>query len=121
VQTDLVEKGANPSQIINLGSFYMRDILSKAMTGSMIAGAALLVAACGGGGESAANNTSANGLATDPMYDTGNDVTAIDGTMGNEMGMNGMTNDMGGNMTDTGGNMSGGNMTEGNTAGGNAQ
>ena len=28
----------------------MRDLLSKVMTGSMVAGAALLVAACGGGG-----------------------------------------------------------------------
>lgn len=65
----------------------MRDILSKVMTGSMIAGAALLVAACGGG-ETETANTSMNGLETDPMYDTGN-VTAIDGMNGLDT-MNGM-------------------------------
>jgi hypothetical protein len=46
----------------------MRDILSKVMTGSMIAGAALLVTACGGG--STANNTATdNGLGTE-VYNT---------------------------------------------------
>ena len=75
----------------------MRDILSKVMTGSMIAGAALLVAACGGG-ETETTNTAMNGLETDPMYDTGN-VTAIDGMNGmdtvNGMDtMNGTTGDL---------------------------
>ncbi|MDT9599845.1 hypothetical protein [Sphingosinicella rhizophila] len=59
----------------------MRDLLSKVMTSSMVAGAALLVAACGGGEDATANNTS---YATDDalMGDT-NDVTAIDaGTTG---------------------------------------
>lgn len=46
----------------------MRDILSKVVTGSMIAGAALLVAACGGGG-SEANNTAGENLSTD-VYNT---------------------------------------------------
>lgn len=40
----------------------MRDILSKVLAGSMIAGAALTVAACNGGSE---NNTAANDLGTD--------------------------------------------------------
>lgn len=44
----------------------MRDILSKVMTGSMIAGAALLVAACGSGNET--NNTAIdNTLGTEPF------------------------------------------------------
>ena len=46
----------------------MRDILSKVVTGSMIAGAALLVSACGGGG-SEANNTAGENLSTD-VYNT---------------------------------------------------
>lgn len=41
----------------------MRDILSKVVTGSMIAGAALLVTACGGGNQ--ANNTATDNLSTD--------------------------------------------------------
>lgn len=54
----------------------MRDLLSKVMTSSMVAGAALLVVACGGGEDATANNTS---YATDEalMGDT-NDVTNID-------------------------------------------
>ena len=59
----------------------MRALISKIMTGSMVAGAALLVAACGGG-EEAANNTTAD-MGNDVMMDgTTNDVTAVDaGTM----------------------------------------
>ena len=52
----------------------MRALLSKVMTGSMVAGAALLVAACGGGGEEAANNTA--DLGTEMGLE--NDVTAVD-------------------------------------------
>jgi hypothetical protein len=64
----------------------MRD-LSKVITGSMIAGAALLVAACGGGSE--ANNTAAdNGLGTDVF----NEVPADNGGAG----LNG-TDSLGGN------------------------
>jgi len=70
----------------------MRDILSKVMAGSMIAGAALLVAACGGGNESTANNTTANGLESEPMYDGGMG-NGLDAGMGNASDMN-MTTDL---------------------------
>ena len=60
----------------------MRDLLSKVMTGSMVAGAALLVAACGGGEDAGANNAMTD-MGNDVMMDgTTNDVTAVDaGTM----------------------------------------
>ena len=54
----------------------MRDLLSKVMTGSMVAGAALLVAACGGGEDAAANNTATN-YVEDPLMGA-NDVTPVD-------------------------------------------
>lgn len=59
----------------------MRDIFSKLLTGSMVAGAALLVAACGG--STTANTTDTN-MAMDNSTDMGtmNDVTAVDGAMG---------------------------------------
>ena len=59
----------------------MRAILSKVLTGSMVAGAALLVAACGGGGDDAANNLAEADLGTEAL-DTTNDVTAIDAGTG---------------------------------------
>ncbi|HEX8061867.1 MAG TPA: hypothetical protein VF535_01485 [Allosphingosinicella sp.] len=55
----------------------MRDLLSKVMTGSMVAGAALLVAACGGGEDAAANNTAMNYTDDALMGNTG-DVTGVD-------------------------------------------
>lgn len=87
----------------------MRDIFSKVMTGSMIAGAALLVAACGGASDTAANNTAMNGLESDPMFegndmgmngmDTMNGTDMMGNDMGNDMGAgNMMGNDMGTNM-----------------------
>ena len=54
----------------------MRDLLSKVMTGSMVAGAALLVAACGGGEDAAVNNTAMN-YTDDTLMNTG-DVTGVD-------------------------------------------
>ena len=54
----------------------MRDLLSKVMTGSMVAGAALLVAACGGGEDAAVNNTAVN-FQDDTLMNTG-DVTGVD-------------------------------------------
>jgi len=54
----------------------MRDLLSKVMTGSMVAGAALLVAACGGGEDATVNNTALN--YTDDALMGGNDVGAVD-------------------------------------------
>lgn len=69
----------------------MRDLLSKAMTGSMIAGAALFVAACGGGTDTTANNTMTTDLEADAWNDMG---------MTNDMAMDPMMNDMGLNTTD---------------------
>jgi hypothetical protein len=54
----------------------MRDLLSKVMTGSMVAGAALLVAACGGGEDAAVNNTGAN-FQDDTLMNTG-DMSGVD-------------------------------------------
>jgi len=54
----------------------MRDLLSKVMTGSMVAGAALLVAACGGGEDAAANNAAVN-FSDDTLMNT-SDVTGVD-------------------------------------------
>ena len=66
----------------------MRDLLSKLMTSSMVAGAALLVAACGGSetANTAENMTDMN--STEADMGTMNDVTAVDGAMaGDNMAM----------------------------------
>jgi hypothetical protein len=65
----------------------MRAFLSKAVTGSMIAGAALLVSACGGKTETTTENTVVTDLnATDTMTDgtMTDNMTAVDGAMGND-------------------------------------
>ncbi|HTG37369.1 hypothetical protein [Sphingomonas sp.] len=81
----------------------MRALISKVVTGSMIAGAALLVSACGGNTETTTENTVVTDLnTTDPMMDgtMTDNMTAVDGsmdTMGNDaMMMNDtmMSNDM---------------------------
>ena len=96
----------------------MRDLFSKVMTGSMVAGAALLVAACGGSETADTNSTNMTEMeATDPMMEgSTNDVTATDAaTMdANMMGGN-MTMDanMSGDMNMMGGNMAEGNMSNG--------
>ena len=101
----------------------MRDLFKKAMTGSMIAGAALFVTACGGGNNDAANNTAGTEMdATDPMMEgTTNDVTAIDGANGADanLGMDANLGTTGGDLNATGGDTTGGNTTGGDT-GGNA-
>lgn len=84
----------------------MRDLFKKAITGSMIAGAALLVSACGGGEEAEVNNTAMTEMGTDPLMDgTTNDVTAIDAANGMDANMtmdsNLMMNDMMSNDADT--------------------
>lgn len=76
----------------------MRDILSKVMTGSIVAGAALLVAACGGG--NAANNmaTDANTLDTG-VYPADNGALPLDNGMMDNAGTDanlGMPSNMGG-------------------------
>ena len=63
----------------------MRALISKVLTGSMIAGAALMVTACGGGNETATENTTVTDLnSTDTMGgmgDTMNDtMTGVDGS-----------------------------------------
>ena len=87
----------------------MRDLMSKLITGSMIAGAALFVSACGGG-ESAntaeTNMTEMNSM--EPMEGTTNDVTAVDGAMGADANM-AMDSNSSGAMMDS--NMSSSNMT----------
>ena len=65
----------------------MRAILSKVVTGSMIAGAALLVSACGGKTETTTENTVVTDLnATDATMDgtMTDNMTAVDGAMGND-------------------------------------
>lgn len=63
----------------------MRAILSKAVIGSMVAGAALLVSACGGNTET--TNTVVTDInATDATMDgtVTDNMTAVDGTLGND-------------------------------------
>jgi hypothetical protein len=62
----------------------MRDLFSKLMTGSMIAGAALLVSACGGSetaNTAETNMTEMNSMDTTMEAGSMNDVTAVDGAM----------------------------------------
>ena len=81
----------------------MRDLFSKLLTGSMVAGAALLVAACGG--STTANTTDTN-MAMDNSMDMGtmNDVTAVDGAMGSDSNM-AMDNGGGAMMSNDSGSM----------------
>ncbi|MBA3676813.1 MAG: hypothetical protein H0W74_05350 [Sphingosinicella sp.] len=92
----------------------MRSLFKKAMTGSMIAGAALLVAACGGD-NAEVNNTTTDLNAMDPMMEgTTNDVTAIDAGTGMDSNMAtdaNMTMDANTATTNTG--MTDANMTNG--------
>ena len=99
----------------------MRDLLSKVMTGSMVAGAALLVAACGGGGDTNTANT-ANYSDAALM---GNDVTTVDAmngadaNLGTGADMNATGGDMNATTTTTTGNATDatGNAGTGNTTG----
>ena len=80
----------------------MRAILSKVVTGSMIAGAALLVSACGGNTETTTENTVVTDLnSTDTMMDgtMSDNMTAVDGAMGNDAMMANDTSMMAGNDT----------------------
>ncbi len=101
----------------------MRDLLSKLLTGSMVAGAALVVSACGGS-ESAntVENTTVTEMdAMEPVDGTTNDMGAMDGATGSgnmsaDANMTMDTNSMSGNMSS--GNMMSNNMMM-NTATGN--
>lgn len=83
----------------------MRALLSKALTGSMIAGAALLVSACGGSTNTTTENTVVTDLnATDATMDAGtmtDNMTAVDGAMGDNsmMPMDDMNSSMAMNST----------------------
>ena len=85
-------------QILYLGSFRMRALISKVLTGSMIAGAALMVSACGGNNETATENTTVTDLnATEGMDTMSDNMTAVDGAMNGGMMANdtgAMSNDM---------------------------
>ncbi len=90
----------------------MRDLFSKLMTGTAIAGAALLVSACGGTetANTVDNTTVTDMNAMDPMLDgtTTDNMTAVDGAMGNDamMANDTMMADNGMMANDTMGNMS---------------
>jgi hypothetical protein len=117
----------------------MRDLFKNAMTGTLVAGAALMVSACGGGESADANNTAGanfadetlmatDNSALDAMNGTGNlgaegglNTTGTTGTDMNSSGTTGTTGTTGGNMTDTGttgtGNTTGTGTGTGNTTG----
>lgn len=68
----------------------MRALFTKAVAGSMIAGAALLVSACGEKTQTTADNTAVMDVnATDPVLDgtTSDNMTMVDGATGNDTGM----------------------------------
>ena len=74
----------------------MRALISKVLTGSMIAGAALMVSACGPKTETTTENTMVTDLnATEGMDTMSDNMTSVDGAMGNDMMGNGgmMAND----------------------------
>lgn len=76
----------------------MRALFTKAVAGSMIAGAALLVSACGEKTETTADNTAVMDVnATDPVLDgtTSDNMTMVDGATGNDMGLANDTMSMG--------------------------
>ena len=71
----------------------MRALISKVLTGSMIAGAALMVSACGPKTETTTTeNTMVTDLnATEGMDTMSDNMTSVDSSMGNDTGM--MAND----------------------------
>lgn len=83
----------------------MRDLFSKLMTASMVAGAALLVSACGSSETTPTENTTTEMNSMEPsMEGSMNDMTAVDATMGadaNMMGDNSMGNAMESNMMES--------------------
>ena len=70
----------------------MRALISKVLTGSMIAGAALMVSACGPKAETTTDNTMVTNMdATEGMDTMSDNMTAVDSSMGNDTSMgNGM-------------------------------
>ncbi len=80
----------------------MRDLFSKLMTVSMVAGAALLVSACGSSETTTTETNTVEMNSMEPaMEGSMNDVTAVDATMGADANMmmdNSMGNSMDSNM-----------------------
>ncbi|WNO53223.1 hypothetical protein [Stakelama saccharophila] len=74
----------------------MRALISKVVTGSMIAGAALMVSACGGTDETTDNTTITDLNSTDTMGTMDDNMSMVDGAMGNDamMANDMMANDM---------------------------
>lgn len=79
----------------------MRALISKVVTGSMIAGAALMVSACGQTDTTTDNTTITDLNSTDAMGTMDDNMSMVDGTMGNDammandmMGNDMMSNDM---------------------------
>jgi hypothetical protein len=83
----------------------MRALISKVLTGSMIAGAALMVSACGPKTETATENTMVTDLnATEGMDTMSDNMTAVDGAMDNGAAMTNdtmMSNSMSNTMSNT--------------------
>jgi hypothetical protein len=80
----------------------MRALISKVLTGSMIAGAALAVSACGPKTETTTENTMVTDMnATEGMDTMTDNMTAVDGAAGGDMNSGMMANDsmMSGNDT----------------------
>ena len=70
----------------------MRALISKVLTGSLIASAALAVSACGQKTETTTDNTMVTDMnATEGMDTMTDNMTAVDGAMGNDTMM--MSND----------------------------
>ena len=75
----------------------MRDLISKVVTGSMIAGAALLVVACGSNEDATANNAVMNVEETLPA----NDMTGVDAMNGTDANIGAMDSTANATTTDT--------------------
>ena len=63
----------------------MRSIISKVLTGSLIAGAALAVSACGPKTETTTDNTMVTDMNTTDMGTMTDNMTAVDGSMNGGM------------------------------------
>ena len=97
----------------------MRAFITKAVAGSLIAGAALMVSACGSKTENTTdtNTTVTDMNATEGMDSTTDNMTNVDGATGNGAMM---SNDSGSMMSNSGaGAMSNGSMMSNSTGGGN--
>jgi hypothetical protein len=97
----------------------MRALISKVLTGSMIAGAALAVSACGPKTDTTTENTTVTDMnATEGMDTQSDNMTAVDGSMNGGM----MSNDTSMMSNDSGATMSNDTsmMSNTGTTGGNA-